>query len=64
MKWKLHPDQSWESVKDMFEISNGEFLEEKQFTSPTDITLRLIPKLKPMQKNHLRTRETILRSSG
>ena len=35
---KINPAQSWESVKAMFEMSSGEFLEEKQFTSSTDIT--------------------------
>ena len=34
----LYPNQSWESVRDMLLASTGEFIEEKQFTHPTEIT--------------------------
>lgn len=34
----LYPNQSWESVRDMLLASTGEFMEEKQFTHPTEIT--------------------------
>ena len=33
-----YPDQSWEMVRDMLLVSTGEFMEEKQFTNPTEIT--------------------------
>ncbi len=33
-----YPSQSWENVKEMLVASNGEFMEEKQFTNPTKIT--------------------------
>jgi transglutaminase-like putative cysteine protease len=33
-----YPNQSWENVRDMLLISTGEFMEEKQFTNPTEIT--------------------------
>lgn len=33
-----YPDQSWEIVRDILLVSTGEFMEEKQFTHPTEIT--------------------------
>ena len=33
-----YSDQSWEIVRDMLLASTGEFMEEKQFTHPTEIT--------------------------
>jgi transglutaminase-like putative cysteine protease len=33
-----YPHQSWESVRNMLLASSGEFMNEKQFTHPTDIT--------------------------
>jgi transglutaminase-like putative cysteine protease len=36
---KNYPTQSWESVKAMLDDSNGEFMEEKQFSNPTEITI-------------------------
>lgn len=33
-----HPDQSWETVRDILLASKGELMEEKQFTNPTEIT--------------------------
>lgn len=33
-----YSDQSWEMVRDMLLASTGEFMEEKQFTHPTEIT--------------------------
>jgi transglutaminase-like putative cysteine protease len=40
-----HPDQSWETVRDMLLASKGELMEEKQFTNPTEITAA-IPEIK------------------
>ncbi len=33
-----YPAQSWEMVRDMLLVSTGEYMEEKQFTHPTEIT--------------------------
>ena len=33
-----YPAQSWETVRDMLLASTGEYIEEKQFTLPTEIT--------------------------
>jgi transglutaminase-like putative cysteine protease len=33
-----YPTQSWEMVRDMLLVSTGEYMEEKQFTHPTEIT--------------------------
>jgi len=33
-----YPDQSWEAVRDMLHDSTGEYMEEKQFSFPTEIT--------------------------
>jgi len=33
-----YPAQSWESIRDMLLASTGEYMEEKQFTNPTEIT--------------------------
>jgi transglutaminase-like putative cysteine protease len=33
-----YPNQSWEMVRDMLLASSGEFINEKQFTHPTEIT--------------------------
>ena len=33
-----YPVQSWESVRDMLLASTGEYMDEKQFTNPTEIT--------------------------
>src|SRR5687767_2581692 len=33
-----YSDQSWEMVRDMLLASSGEYMEEKQFTYPTEIT--------------------------
>jgi transglutaminase-like putative cysteine protease len=33
-----YPDQSWETIRDMLLNSTGEFMEQKQFMNPTEIT--------------------------